>query len=177
MYPTSAPSVFNYWGQCGRCAGIAVTPFEEFQAAGGAAQIPADPPAVKDLCTIMYTSGTTGDPKGVMLTHEAVVATTKSLIEYLKSAGLEYNSCASFAPPTVRSFAFMVACVDHRHGTELQAKVPLASWQCIFDLLTIDVAAAVLCWINSTFCGVEDTRKSFCLTQEETTVVDMQRTV
>ena len=56
--------------------------------------LPADPPTSKDLCTIMYTSGTTGDPKGVMLTHEAVVATTKSLIAYLDSVGLTYSTCA-----------------------------------------------------------------------------------
>jgi long-chain acyl-CoA synthetase len=71
-----------------------VTPFEEFQASGAASEVPADPPTAKDLCTIMYTSGTTGDPKGVMITHESVVATTKSLIEYLKACGLEYGSGA-----------------------------------------------------------------------------------
>lgn len=29
------------------------------------------PPRPLDICTIMYTSGTSGDPKGVTLTHES----------------------------------------------------------------------------------------------------------
>ena len=31
-----------------------------------------NPPKPSNICTIMYTSGTSGNPKGVVLTHEAV---------------------------------------------------------------------------------------------------------
>lgn len=37
-----------------------------------------------DLAALIYTSGSTGFPKGVMMTHQAMVFTTWSLLEYLR---------------------------------------------------------------------------------------------
>jgi long-chain acyl-CoA synthetase len=37
------------------------------------------PPQTHDICTIMYTSGTSGDPKGVVLTHENVLALVRGM--------------------------------------------------------------------------------------------------
>ncbi len=37
-----------------------------------------------DLSALIYTSGSTGFPKGVMMTHQSMVFTTWSLIEYLR---------------------------------------------------------------------------------------------
>lgn len=42
-----------------------------------------------DICTIMYTSGTTGDPKGVMLSNESLlvnIAGPDSVLQYLGEA-------------------------------------------------------------------------------------------
>lgn len=46
----------------------------EFEETGKANPHPNDPPTFDSLYTIMYTSGTTGNPKGVMLPHKAAVA-------------------------------------------------------------------------------------------------------
>ena len=47
--------------------------------------LPNFAPAIPlDLAAIIYTSGSTGTPKGVMQTHQSMVFTTGSLIEYLR---------------------------------------------------------------------------------------------
>lgn len=48
--------------------------FSEFFEKGKANPSDPVPPKPEDLCCIMYTSGSTGPPKGVTLTHKALVA-------------------------------------------------------------------------------------------------------
>lgn len=38
------------------------------------------PPSPEDLCTICYTSGTTGTPKGAMITHGNMVADSSGMV-------------------------------------------------------------------------------------------------
>jgi long-chain acyl-CoA synthetase len=47
-----------------------------------------------DLAAIIYTSGSTGHPKGVMQTHQSMVFTLGSLIEYLRLSSDERILCA-----------------------------------------------------------------------------------
>lgn len=50
------------------------------------------PPSSNDLCTIMYTSGTTGEPKGVMLTHNAVASMIAGADKYMEQVGIKFTS-------------------------------------------------------------------------------------
>ena len=57
--------------------GIEVSSLSDVEAAGGRVKAPPAPAACKpsDLAVCMYTSGTTGNPKGVQLSHSALLAT------------------------------------------------------------------------------------------------------
>lgn len=63
-----------------------VVPLAQWLQAGASAAMGAAPalPAAQDVAAIVYTSGTTGKPKGVMLTHANVVADVGAFVERLQ---------------------------------------------------------------------------------------------
>mmetsp|Transcript_3866 Transcript_3866/g.9149 ORF Transcript_3866/g.9149 Transcript_3866/m.9149 type:complete len:574 (+) Transcript_3866:140-1861(+) len=73
----------------GRLANASVVSFDEVVLAGreSALEASAHLPTEEHLALVMYTSGTTGKPKGVMLKHSALVAAVKALRHYLQEAG------------------------------------------------------------------------------------------
>ncbi|KAJ4787081.1 Long-chain acyl-CoA synthetase 1 [Rhynchospora pubera] len=54
--------------------GIEVIAFSKLQSEGQRTLQPFRPPKPDDIATICYTSGTTGTPKGVVLTHSSLIA-------------------------------------------------------------------------------------------------------
>ncbi|CDH58263.1 long-chain-fatty-acid--ligase [Lichtheimia corymbifera JMRC:FSU:9682] len=58
----------------------------------------ARPPEPEDLCCIMYTSGSTGNPKGVMLTHKNIVAAIAACNKILGHLVNERDSMMAYLP-------------------------------------------------------------------------------
>ena len=58
--------------------GVILHGFKEVCDLGGKSTVSAVPPSADDAAIIMYTSGSTGVPKGVVLPHEALVTTVKA---------------------------------------------------------------------------------------------------
>ncbi|EPS68372.1 hypothetical protein M569_06390, partial [Genlisea aurea] len=80
--------------------GVSCFSWEEFSALGGSV---VDLPEKKrtDTCTIMYTSGTTGEPKGVILSNAAFMAEVLSMDQLLMETdkvGSEDDVYFSFLP-------------------------------------------------------------------------------
>jgi acyl-CoA synthetase (AMP-forming)/AMP-acid ligase II len=60
-----------------------IVPWDEI--VGGASAEPLGPRGIDlDLAALLYTSGSTGDPKGVMLTHVNVQSAIRSIVQYLE---------------------------------------------------------------------------------------------
>ncbi|CAI7781178.1 unnamed protein product [Closterium sp. NIES-54] len=104
------------------------------------------PPKPEDICTIMYTSGTTGEPKGVLLTHRALLAAiagNKDFVAYNNINFGEDEMYLSYLP---------LAHIFDRSAEELITYFggAIGFWRGDVKLLTEDIAELK----PTFFCGV-----------------------
>ncbi|PSC75938.1 acetyl-synthetase [Micractinium conductrix] len=87
-------------------AGMKTVSFSDFIETGKGVPVEAVPPQPDDVCCIMYTSGTTGTPKGVMTTHKNYVAGVAGARNLLKQAGIQFtgDDCVLSYLPLAHSF-------------------------------------------------------------------------
>jgi len=74
---------------------IKIVSFNEIQETGQANLRRPIPPNENDLATICYTSGTTGQPKGAMITHRNMVAIGSSMYANLEQSKEKFSHDAA----------------------------------------------------------------------------------
>ncbi|KAJ4749578.1 Long chain acyl-CoA synthetase 4 [Rhynchospora pubera] len=69
--------------------GLAIYEWDDFLLVGGDKQYDLPVKEKDDICTIMYTSGTTGDPKGVLISNRSIISVIAGLKLLLESVNEE----------------------------------------------------------------------------------------
>lgn len=105
--------------------GVKIISLQEAEAIGDTINLSYNPPRAEDTVTINYTSGTTGNPKGVVLTHAASVsAACASLImcpQQTNSTSISYLPLAHIYQRVGEHTALAAAAaIGYFHGNVLE---------------------------------------------------------
>lgn len=78
------------------------------------------PPKPEDLAVICFTSGTTGNPKGAMITHQNIVSNASAFVKTTEKTFLPSSDdvLISFLP-LAHMFERIVECVILCHGARI----------------------------------------------------------
>ena len=91
---------------------LTIVSFEELRQLGENNPVDPVPPAADDLCCIMYTSGSTGPPKGVLIKHGAVVASIAGVTTIIGQYIGPGDKMLTYLPQAhILEFVFENACL------------------------------------------------------------------
>uniref|UniRef100_A0A670Y6V9 Long-chain-fatty-acid--CoA ligase n=1 Tax=Pseudonaja textilis TaxID=8673 RepID=A0A670Y6V9_PSETE len=86
--------------------GIEILYFQAVEALGRENYSKPIPPKPDDLCVVCFTSGTTGNPKGALLTHGNVVANAASFLKVVEVSSISYLPLAHMFERVVQSTVY-----------------------------------------------------------------------
>ena len=108
------------------------------------ADVPADPVVEGDIAAILYTSGTTRHPKGVMLTHRNLTTNCESALKHMNLSRADVSLCIL---PMFHSFAWTALVLVSLRLTLtcviFSAIAPAKPWLKAMGRLRVSVFAAV----------------------------------
>ena len=76
---------FEFYKKEAQSQGLTLFAMVDVEMLGFESPVKDYPPVPDNLAVICYTSGTTDQPKGVMLTHENIVANFSAILHHLSS--------------------------------------------------------------------------------------------
>ncbi|XP_008933528.1 PREDICTED: long-chain-fatty-acid--CoA ligase 1 [Merops nubicus] len=104
----------------GKKCGVEVFSMKEIEELGRAHRQKPMPPKPEDLAVICFTSGTTGNPKGAMITHENIVSNASAFVKTTEKTFMPSSDdvLISFLP-LAHMFERIVECVILCHGARI----------------------------------------------------------
>ncbi|XP_037753555.1 long-chain-fatty-acid--CoA ligase 1 isoform X2 [Chelonia mydas] len=104
----------------GKKRGVDILSLRELEEVGRAHRRKPVPPSPEDLAVICFTSGTTGNPKGAMITHQNIVSNASAFLKATESACVlnPSDTHISFLP-LAHMFERLVQCVILCHGARI----------------------------------------------------------
>jgi fatty-acyl-CoA synthase len=111
---------------------VAVGDEFERMLAGGAPEPLDEPVGLDDICMIMYTSGTTGRPKGAMITHGNV---TWNCVNVLLDVDLTRDEVTLVSAPLFHTAALNMTCLPTLLKGAAAVVMPSFSPDAAFDLI------------------------------------------
>ncbi|KAL3360652.1 hypothetical protein AABB24_013873 [Solanum stoloniferum] len=115
--------------------GVSLYSWDEFLQVGSKNQYDLPLKEKSDICTIMYTSGTTGEPKGVMISNNSIVTLIAGVKRFLESVNeaLTMNDVYLSYLPLAHIFDRAIEECFIRHGASI------GFWRGDVKLLTEDL--------------------------------------
>uniref|UniRef100_A0A8D1X653 Long-chain-fatty-acid--CoA ligase n=2 Tax=Sus scrofa TaxID=9823 RepID=A0A8D1X653_PIG len=104
----------------GKKCGVEIMSMKALEDLGRANRRKPKPPAPEDLAVICFTSGTTGNPKGAMITHRNVVSDCSAFVKVTEKtfSPSSDDTLISFLP-LAHMFERVVECVMLCHGAKI----------------------------------------------------------